>query len=724
MTDERPRKQAVLTSNPTDRPIERPEEDLLDRGPFVDGLVKLLCRPTSDESVLIGICGPWGSGKTSLRNLILSKLKSEQGSPTLVPFTPWVLHGPEQIVEALLQCLMDEIAPVGEVREVFRKLARQALAFGVGVAKTGGIFGAAYGAPDVSTVSATMASGLEVARTALADAVPIEAVDRLKRRLDTLLRDQPRRFLVLIDEIDRLQPEEIQRLFQAIKAVADFPKVVYLLFYQREVVEKSLETRGIVNGRDYLEKLIPIVVDVPWVATTTLVELLEVAVKDQLSRIVSQPARYETRLAEFAKQIVGSYVTSLRGLKRLLVTFDFYMTLLTREAEPEVDPIDLLSLEALRLFEPGVFSLLPIHRELLLTPPSQKLSSLVGGAEGPVAELVEKAILSKARHAATSKAILAALFPVVAKALKVFSHRDDGADIRSYRVGVTQYFDRYFLLRLGAEDLPRVSLLRIIRLATSRDEVVKELKAIPPGFPRSFVMHQLRHWSREIPATSRAEFIAGIFEFIEDIPGASPFPTSRNFEFNAAAGLIVEVLRLEEPTRRSQTLRQVFEKTGAFYLGTILLDREKAVQECEQVLTAADRAALLAELQKRVITATRDGRLLTSGKCLSLVMWWRTDGDRELQESWLHGLTASEFKVLCQRLLEEWPPMLGVRGADGTARGRNLLDILDTAFGESAVSTKIEALCESDPSDDNAEALREERRARLQAGLEKDAPTD
>ena len=63
---------------------------------------------------------------------------------------------------------------------------------------------------------------------------------------------------------DRLTKEEIRTLFQLIKANADFPKVVYLLLFDRTVVEKALGggEEGS-SGREYLEKIVQAGFDLP-----------------------------------------------------------------------------------------------------------------------------------------------------------------------------------------------------------------------------------------------------------------------------------------------------------------------------------------------------------------------------------------------------------------------------------------------------------------------------
>ena len=64
-----------------DQPIREPDEDALNRQPFVDKIAELINNYTkanagknTHDGLVIGLEGPWGSGKTSILNLLEKKL--------------------------------------------------------------------------------------------------------------------------------------------------------------------------------------------------------------------------------------------------------------------------------------------------------------------------------------------------------------------------------------------------------------------------------------------------------------------------------------------------------------------------------------------------------------------------------------------------------------------------------------------------------------------------
>ncbi|NBX50648.1 KAP family P-loop domain protein, partial [bacterium] len=57
-----------------DKPIHDPREDVLGRKRLSKKIAELIGKTGDGESIVLGIEGPWGSGKSSLINLIISEL--------------------------------------------------------------------------------------------------------------------------------------------------------------------------------------------------------------------------------------------------------------------------------------------------------------------------------------------------------------------------------------------------------------------------------------------------------------------------------------------------------------------------------------------------------------------------------------------------------------------------------------------------------------------------
>jgi len=58
-----------------DRPIRSKSEDLLGRSAFAESLAAVVEGWTGNDSLVVALYGPWGIGKTSIKNMVLENLR-------------------------------------------------------------------------------------------------------------------------------------------------------------------------------------------------------------------------------------------------------------------------------------------------------------------------------------------------------------------------------------------------------------------------------------------------------------------------------------------------------------------------------------------------------------------------------------------------------------------------------------------------------------------------
>ena len=92
---------------------------------------------------------------------------------------------------------------------------------------------------------------------------PPEGFDARKKKLEELLKKDRFQRVVFIDDLDRLPADELQEMFRAIKSVANFPNVVYVLAYDRKVVSTGLDKFHSGRGELFLEKIVQMPVALP-----------------------------------------------------------------------------------------------------------------------------------------------------------------------------------------------------------------------------------------------------------------------------------------------------------------------------------------------------------------------------------------------------------------------------------------------------------------------------
>lgn len=70
-------------------PIECLDSDLLNRKDLVDAIATIIRECDVGKSTSIGLCGKWGTGKTSVINMVCNLLKDDE-SIKIVNFNPWL----------------------------------------------------------------------------------------------------------------------------------------------------------------------------------------------------------------------------------------------------------------------------------------------------------------------------------------------------------------------------------------------------------------------------------------------------------------------------------------------------------------------------------------------------------------------------------------------------------------------------------------------------------
>src|SRR5438132_1783485 len=95
-----------LVPNP-DEAITTASHDRLRRSEFAQALANQLLSAT-DHGLVMALTGPWGSGKTSLLNLIDDTLRGQAGIAVL-RFNPWFFSGTEQLLAHFFQELSAQL---------------------------------------------------------------------------------------------------------------------------------------------------------------------------------------------------------------------------------------------------------------------------------------------------------------------------------------------------------------------------------------------------------------------------------------------------------------------------------------------------------------------------------------------------------------------------------------------------------------------------------------
>src|SRR5713101_1110357 len=101
----------------SERPIETLAEDQLGRKDFATAVAKVINQWRGRDSLVLAIYGPWGSGKSSLKNMILDALVAQNAKTVPLEFNPWEWSGQERVFEGFFGELSSKVGSSDKSKE-------------------------------------------------------------------------------------------------------------------------------------------------------------------------------------------------------------------------------------------------------------------------------------------------------------------------------------------------------------------------------------------------------------------------------------------------------------------------------------------------------------------------------------------------------------------------------------------------------------------------------
>lgn len=440
-----------------ERPIDHASQDVLGRLNFVRRLADSLIDKLTQKSrgIAVGITGPWGSGKSSILNLLSEHLKTTYPKSVVVRFDPWLISGRTDLIGEFIRELIRTINAGSRASAQLRKIGQTLATYG------------GYIAPIASMANPLLGLIMKGGADAYKEAAKSsESLSALKSRLMRELAAVDVPIVVLIDELDRVEDEEIRTIAQLVRSVADFPGISYVLAYDEKRVVQALglghsDATAEKRGRAYLEKIVQLQIPLPTIFANEVAELLTnelQMLKDQLAL----PDGFDTldRYQKLVKLLSEQVLDTPRDVSRLTGTFHAIAGML----RDEVDWIDLLGFSVLLTKAPQAV-------ELLRSQPDEFTSEIFSEA-GMVRRLQDrldhqeekkgerlKKLLPDSEYPEGIRSLLGFMFPVVSSALQSESRDDDSPDAIHHR--------RPFIttLRLGLPpgEYSRTSILAFLK---------------------------------------------------------------------------------------------------------------------------------------------------------------------------------------------------------------------------------------------------------------------
>ena len=316
-----------MKSSVIDIPRKKNEADLFGIQKYQNALVEFVNH--SHTPLTIALQGEWGSGKTSLMNLLDDEL-CDKGTFYRVWINSWqysLMRTPEEailkIVEGMIEQIVKTISDndgknktVENVKSIFKKIS---------------FAGGKFLAKQIADKAGLNPDGVD----ALFDGEGAEGaeISRMKKEIEKLITEIIEKnkdknklgFIFFIDDLDRIDPPVAVHILELLKNIFDLDKCIFILAIDYDVVIKGLEPKfGKLTDknerefRSFFDKIIQMPFSMP-VASYTIDVYLMNALKNIgfISEEESTENQYKESLTELASLSVGQ---NPRALKRLTNT--------------------------------------------------------------------------------------------------------------------------------------------------------------------------------------------------------------------------------------------------------------------------------------------------------------------------------------------------------------------------------------------------------------------
>ena len=338
--------------------------DMLFYKPYAD-IISETAINTDDDPLTIGVFGLWGAGKSTLLNM-LQESYNDSSDVICVSINAWMFENYEDakiaVMEALLQEL-DEKAPA-ELKKFFKTLLKKIdfLKAGTKVASTAApviaslvtgnpvplILNLPSEAKEIETTIKSVSDSVRgIKENYMKEEIPVSEstvgnVRAFRKEFEEALSsNEIKRVVVLLDDLDRCQPERIIETLEAIKLFLSVKKTTFIIAADDNVIQYAIKKKypnvdgfNVELDKEYIEKMIQLPIQIP--------ELSSKDVQNYLLLLVLQMYMEKENFESLIKNIesnkimVNSNVLELKRMEDLYGSINDSISFEKREEYKEV----------------------------------------------------------------------------------------------------------------------------------------------------------------------------------------------------------------------------------------------------------------------------------------------------------------------------------------------------------------------------------------------------
>ena len=542
----------------SDKPIESSEQDLLGRTTFSKQLGEAIYKYDGKDGLVIGVFGKWGTGKTSILNMVVNEInylsENDEEKPIIVNFSPWNYTDKDNLISLFFRVLKNKLN-MDKYEEVRKKIGKALTDYS--------------DALDALTLFPMVGSGLATILKTIAKAQGAELakdvdIDKTKENLVSVLGDTNQKIIVIIDDIDRLTNIQIRDIFQLVKQVGNFPNIIYVLSMDRDVVCRALESVHDIDGAEYLEKIVQIPFEIPVLMKPKLKEIFLAKLDDTVNDISDDNVNINKYYwSEIFINCIEPYIKTLRDVNRVINTFQFRYKLLSEETALE----DMVALTAIEVLDPQLYQWIGRNKDLICSTVNSSISSVFRNKKD-----YREFIITELKNIGVNTDIgikfLTTLFPVFANDIDEHSVGYISSNIReTMRVAQEERFDSYFMFDLGGIPVSR-DIINIFINKLNLDELIDTIAEINNNGNIEYFIDELRSLVDTIPYKRLGLLSSVILNKLYTFSNNSGF--FRLSAYSKAEFLAFDIMnRINDESERYSLIKNVLENINKEQLGSL-----------------------------------------------------------------------------------------------------------------------------------------------------------
>lgn len=480
----------------SDIPINHKDDDLLNRNKFAEKLAESILKYKSKNPLTIGLIGDWGSGKTSIINLFLDSMnkkinhnmfcntkhkrvkykkitfkKIKFTEYIIINFNPWFFSNQSNLYVQFFKVLIENITnheynkiplfkrTTNHRKSLFKKLRIETLEEYLNYLE----------------LNKSLPMDNE---TYLIDSNKIESFDSLlshKKLCDNYFNSLNYKIIVIIDDIDRLNPKEVKQIFQLVKSLADFPNLIYILAFDKNYVNYALNHWSREDdsypAEEFIDKIVQVPLKIPKFEDNNLFNVFKL----KFDQVLANHKSIDVVGFNISKLWlwVETYFKNIRDINRYCNTLDFYLY----SVDKDVWIHDFALITALQIFDEEIYDEVKYNKDLLTDDFNlfMGLEDIKKPREDDLNCFLKSVFNNKnLKHESAVKNILSDLFPKVKYILFSSYTSDYELSLKREKCGIMgkEYFDLYFTF----DNTNKLSKSRIDLIINSANNNVETLK--------------------------------------------------------------------------------------------------------------------------------------------------------------------------------------------------------------------------------------------------------